>query len=51
MVLWTLNVDLPAKGFSILASSLEVLYVTDPLLETMGLSGIPTLWTLAVHKI
>ena len=45
MVFWTLNVDLPAKGLSILASSFVVLYVTDHLLETMGFNGSPVLWT------
>ena len=38
--------DLPTRGFSILDNSLAVAYVTDPMLDIMGLSGIPGLCTL-----
>ena len=38
--------DLPTNGFNILDISLAVEYVTDPILDIMGLSGIPVLWTL-----
>ena len=38
--------DLPTGGFRILDNSLDVLYVTAPMLEIMGLSGIPFLCTL-----
>ena len=34
---------MPTRGLRILDSSLAVSYVTDPLLEMMGFSGIPSL--------
>ena len=38
--------DFPTRGFRILDNSLDVSYVTAPMLESMGLSGIPSLCTL-----
>ena len=46
LMLWTWCVVIPTSGFRILANSLAVLYVTVPVLETMGLRGIPGLWIL-----
>ena len=37
---------LPTRGFSILDSSFAVAWVTDPMLENIGLSGISGLCTL-----
>ena len=46
LVLWTWWLDNPTNGFKILANSFAVLYVTVPVLEIMGLSGMPGLWIL-----
>ena len=38
--------DLPTKGLRILVSSLATPYVTNPQLDTIGLSGVSSLWIL-----
>ena len=40
--------DLPTRGFRILNNSFDVSYITASMLETMGLSGIPFLYTLSI---
>ena len=40
----------PIKGLMILASSFMTLLVTAPLLDTIGLRGVPTLLIFGVHK-
>ena len=39
-VLFTWQLEVPTSGFMILAISLATPYVTEPILETMGLRGI-----------
>ena len=46
LVLWMWWLDNPTNGFKMLANSFAVLYVTVPVLEIMGLSGMPSLWIL-----
>ena len=46
LLFWTWYGDFPTRGFRILDNSLDVSYVTTPMVETMGLSGIPFLCTL-----
>ena len=38
--------DLPTRGYSILDNSFAVAWVTDPMLDIIGLSGIPGLCPL-----
>ena len=38
-LLFTWKMDLPTRGFRILDSSLATPYVTEPILDTMGLRG------------
>ena len=38
--------DLPTRGLRILDSSFAVVWVTDPMLDIIGLSGLPGLCTL-----
>ena len=46
LVLYMWCGDLPTNGFSTLARTLATPYVTDPLLDTMGLREVPVLWIL-----
>ena len=41
--------DLPTRGLIRSAVNLAVSYAIDPLQATMGLRGIPGLWTLIVN--
>ena len=44
-VFFTWYVVLPTKGFNILDNYFAVSYDTDPILETIGLRGMPSLCT------
>ena len=46
LLFWTWYGDFATRGFRILDNSLDVSYVTAPMLESMGLSGIPSLCSL-----
>ena len=46
LVFFTLYDVLPTRGLKIFDSSFAVSYETDPMLDTIGLKGIPILCTL-----
>ena len=48
---FTKLVDLPVRGVRTLASSLAKRCVGDPMVETMGLRGVPSLCILGVPYI